>query len=319
MAEEPDEQETEGVAFSTYADLQAHIGIKHPPTCLECGRRCASQRELKNHIEVKHDSQGMDERRTHICPKPECGRGFTKKNNLTVHIQTVHGEKRFVCGAVGPRNLNKVGDWDGAGACGTSFTSKSNLEEHIRIAHLGLQRTQKQKRTTEEDDISESRPPPKKAPISSLLRLTGSGYEIESGRHIPCMLPGCPYRFMRVYDLSIHLSHRHGLLDVEIQSLLSRAGTDDQGAKTLARPGLDGSSNYATAQDLEAEKILDGMRRADAVMEDVREGVQAGLGRSNITGREQQDKNGARVRQGHDADIEMMIDPALRQVETGRG
>lgn len=312
MAEVPDGKEIDGVAFSTYADLQAHIGIRHPPTCLECGRRCASQRELKIHIEVKHGSQGMDERRTHICPKPECGRGFTKKNNLTAHIQTVHGEKRFVCGAVDPRNLKKVGDWDGAGACGTSFTSKSNLEEHIRIAHLGLQRKQKRKHTTEEDETG---PPPKKAPVSSLLRLTGSGYEKESGRFIPCMLPGCPYRFMRIYDLSIHLSHRHGLLDVEIQSLLSRAGTDDQSAEAFTRPGLDGSSNYATAQDLEAEKILDRMRRGDAAMGDVREGVQAGLDTFDIARGEQQDENGASVRQGRDADIEMMIDPALRQAE----
>ena len=319
MAEESGIQEIEGGAFSTYADLQAHIGIKHPPTCLECGQRCASQRELRKHIEAKHSSQGMDERRTHICPKPGCGRGFTKKNNLTVHIQTVHGEKRFVCGAVDPRKLNKVGRWDEAGACGTSFTSKSNLEEHIRIAHLGLQRTQKRKRTTAEDDIADARPPPKKAPISSLLRLTGSGYENESGRYIPCLLPGCPYRFMRMYDFSVHLSHRHGLLDVEIQSLLSRAGTDDQGAEIFARPSLDGSSNYATAQDLEAERILDGMRRGDAVMEDIQEGVQAGLGPSNITGGQQQDGNGARARQCRDADIEMMIDPALQQAEPVKG
>lgn len=324
MVEESEIQEIEGGAFSTYADLQAHIGIKHPPTCLECGQRCASQRELRKHIEAKHSSQGMDERRTHICPRPGCGRGFTKKNNLTVHIQTVHGEKRFVCGTVDPRKLNKVGRWDGAGACGTSFTSKSNLEEHIRIAHLGLQRTQKRKRSTDEDDIADTRPPPKKAPISSLLRLTGSGYENESGRYIPCLLPGCPYRFMRMYDFSVHLSHRHGLLDVEIQSLLSRAGTDDQGAEILgaeilARPGLDGSSNYATAQDLEAERILDDMRRGDAVMEDIQEGVQAGLGPSSITGGQRQDGNGARARQCRDADIEMMIDPALQQAEPVKG
>lgn len=96
----------------------------------------------------------MDERRTHICPKPGYERGFTKENILIVHIPTVHYEKQFVCGAVDPRKLNKVGHWDGADACGTSFTSKSNLEDHIRIAHLGLQRTQKQKCTTEEDDIA---------------------------------------------------------------------------------------------------------------------------------------------------------------------
>lgn len=319
MAEESGEQEIEGAAFSTYADLQAHIRIKHPPTCLECGRRCASQRELKKHIEAKHSSQSMEERRRHLCPKPGCGRGFTKKNNLTVHIQTVHGEKRFVCGAVSPRKLNKVGHWDGAGACGTSFTSKSNLEEHIRIAHLGLQRTQKRKCTTEEDDMADTRPPPKKAHISSLLRLTGSGYENESGRYIPCLLPGCSYRFMRVHDLSVHLSHRHGLVDVEIQSLFSRADTDDQSAEILARPSLDGSSNYATAQDLEAERILDSMRRGDAVMEDIQEGVRAGLGPSNITGGQQQDGNGARAWQGRDANFEMMIDPALRQAEPIKG
>lgn len=319
MAEESGEKEIEGAAFSTYADLQAHIGIKHPPTCLECGRRCASQRELKKHIEVKHGSQAMDERRTHICPKPGCGRGFTKKNNLTVHIQTVHGQKRFVCGAVDPSNLKKVGDWDGAGACGTSFTSKSNLEEHIRIAHLGLKRTQKRKRTTGEDDIVETGPPAKKAPISSLLRLTGSGYENESGRYIPCLLPSCPYRFMRMYDLSIHLSHRHGLLDVEIQSLLSRAGIDDQSLEVLARPGLNDSSTYATAEDLEAERILDSMRRGDAVMKDAQKGVQVGLGTFNIAGGEQEDGNGATVRHGSDADIEMMIDPDLRKEEPGMG
>ena len=57
IAEESAEQEMEGAAFSTYADLQAHFRIKHPPTCLECGQLCASQRGLKKHIEAKHSSQ----------------------------------------------------------------------------------------------------------------------------------------------------------------------------------------------------------------------------------------------------------------------
>lgn len=37
------------------------------------------------------------------------------------------------------------------------------------------------------------------------------------------------------------------------------------------------------------------------------------LGPSNITEGQQQDGNGARARHGRDANIEMMIDPALRQ------
>ncbi len=52
----------------------------------------------------------------------------------------------------------------------------------------------------------------------------------------------------------------------------------------------------------------------DAVMEDIQEGVRAGLlGPSNITEGQQQDGNGAKGRHGRDANIEMIIDPALRQ------
>ena len=81
---------------------------------------------------------------------------------------------------------------------------------------------------------------------------------------------------MPLCDSSVHLSHRHGLLDVEIQSVLSsRADTDDQSTEMLASPSLEGSSNYATAQDLEAKRILDGMMRrgGDTVMENIQEGV----------------------------------------------
>ena len=91
IAEESAEQEMEGAAFSTYADLQAHIRIRHP-YLPRMRQLCAPQRGLKKHIEAMHSSQ-VDERRTHICPKLGCGRGFTKENNLIVHIQTVHGEK----------------------------------------------------------------------------------------------------------------------------------------------------------------------------------------------------------------------------------
>lgn len=43
----------------------------------------------------------------------------------------------------------------------------------------------------------------------------------------------------------------------------------------LASPSLEGSSNYATAQDLEAKRILDGIMRRDrdTVMENIQEEV----------------------------------------------
>lgn len=47
----------EGAAFSTYTDLQAHIRINHPHTCLEYGQLCALQHGFKKHIEAKYSSQ----------------------------------------------------------------------------------------------------------------------------------------------------------------------------------------------------------------------------------------------------------------------
>lgn len=57
IVEESAEQEIEGAVFSTYTDLQAHIRINHPHTCLEFGQPCASQYGLKKHIEAKHSFQ----------------------------------------------------------------------------------------------------------------------------------------------------------------------------------------------------------------------------------------------------------------------
>lgn len=254
-------QGTQRIGFSTYAALQAHIVSYHPPTCFECGLRCKSHRELKVHVDIIHGDLGVDERRTHACAEPGCGRGFTKKGNLTIHTQTAHGERRFVCGDISPSGLNRVENWDGSDACGRAFASKHTLEEHIRTAHLGLDHARKHKRkdALNKDGKIQSR----KKTTSSLVLLTGSGYENESGRNIACLVLNCDYRFMRLYDLQIHLEFHHGLTNLDISNLL--LGSE----KLVSRPGWDGLSIAATTQDLEAEQALDMQFEVEEDMEGI--------------------------------------------------
>lgn len=236
---------TSETKFSTYTELQAHIRNEHPPVCAECGSRCKTQRQLKSHIDIIHGSLGVDERRIHACAEPGCGRGFTSKGNLTAHVQGVHKNRKFVCGQVDLSSLNNVGDWDGSDYCGRGLSTKGNLEEHIRTAHLGLDHSHKNKTT----GINRA---PRYKTVSSLIRLTGSGYHNESGRDFSCWVPSCEYRFMRNYDLGIHLRCHHGMADdEEVDSLQS--GNKD----FVPRLTWDGSFILSTAQEIEAEQALD--------------------------------------------------------------
>ncbi|KAL9104206.1 MAG: hypothetical protein Q9163_000806 [Psora crenata] len=200
------------VVFSTYSALQEHIAISHPPTCAECGMKCISQATLKSHVEVIHGNMSIEKRKMHFCPQLDCGAGFTKKGNLNVHLQTVHGDKRFVCGQVELKQMKGMDVWDGLGGCGSVFTSKARLVEHIRKVHLRL----------EIKRISKTKKQEKRAcskGVSTLARLTGSGYAEESGRHIACLVSECDWRFIREYDHEMHLQSHHGIADLEIQAI----------------------------------------------------------------------------------------------------
>lgn len=252
----------DGKGFSTYAALQTHVGSEHPPTCLDCGLRCSSNRELKVHIEIHHGLD-LDERRTHVCPEDGCGRAFTKKGNLNVHIQTVHEGKRVVCGSIDLSALHEIGGWDGSDACGRAFTSKLSLKEHIRSAHLGLDHARKRK--SKGTDSSQTNGTSRKKATSSLLWLTGSGYEHESGRGMACVFSYCDYRFMREIDLQSHLELYHGMARLAIPELLRT------GERFVERQTFNGSSVLATTQDLEAEVALNMQFGHGDGMEDVQE------------------------------------------------
>lgn len=238
-----------GGGFTTYESLQAHVKLVHPPTCTKCGLRCGSSRELTRHLEIAHDGQPVSDRKTHLCTYPSCGRSFTRNGNLVVHMRTVHkNEKRFICGEVEPSSLSKekIADWNGNDACGRAFQTKANLAEHVRTVHLGLQPSRKEpekkkrsgRETGEEQPQQQqliSPPNPKPAP-SVLTRLTGSGYADQTGRNLPCLHAGCEYRFVRDYDLELHLRTKHRIVKADVQGRLFERDRADYSTSSFWGP-----------------------------------------------------------------------------------
>lgn len=165
-----------------------------------------------------------------------------------MHIQTSHRPNRFVCGGIDPSTLDQVSDWDGKNSCGKALTTKASLEEHIRTAHQGLAPSRKNQRQTKHGLSNE---PARKHQVSVLTRLTGAGYEEESGRDIQCLVVGCSHRFLRDYDLEIHLQSRHGLADRGVREMLM----DHEGF--YRRQTLQGTPTFATKMDVDAERVLD--------------------------------------------------------------
>jgi general transcription factor IIIA len=283
--------------FSTYAELQDHLSVKHAPTCEACGLQCKSQRALKSHIDIAHGPLGMDERRKFACNEFGCGRTFTKRGNLNVHVRTVHAGKKFVCGGTDLNSLKNVADWDGLNACGQALSTKQSLEGHIRTAHLGLPHSRKK------TDTPTAERKARKKPVSSLVRLTGAGYENESGRDISCLLPDCSFRFMRDYDLEVHLSFHHGLSNNQMESLWSES------ENLVARSTWDGSLTFG---DLETEHALDMQFNNESGMEGVQATCQEGSMKRTDLGAEHLKEVNMDDFQGPDGQDTDMLDPMLR-------
>ena len=242
ISNEAEREVSEGVGFSTYSDLQEHIKVDHPPTCLKCGEQFYRPRELKVHYKSQHGATNPEQGKIQLCSEPGCGRGFTRKGNLTAHIRTVHAkEKLFVCSKGMIASLNNISGWEGDDACGSAFTSKGNLAGHVRTVHLGLDHPRKAKKFAKIE----------LKPVSVLTKLTGFGYVEESGRNIVCLISDCEHRFFRDIDLYAHLQNHHGLAISEIPNSLER---QDSSVVSLT---WDGNPHYRTAEDVEADRAFE--------------------------------------------------------------
>lgn len=233
------------VGFPSYAELQAHIKIVHPPACGTCGKVCESNRALMAHMDIEHSS--LTERQRFECTEPGCGRKFTKAGNMKVHIQTVHAKtKKFICGEFDLTKSKKVGGWQGPG-CGFSFGTKANLEEHVRTQHLNLPGVSRPSQKSQSGSRMQS-PALKRSNDNAASLLTGYGYEKD--RPIACLESSCPQRFMRNGDLETHMDMVH------------QWNFDDINDAVVEREAHEGGKFWiGGGEELEAEEDRDLRRR----------------------------------------------------------
>lgn len=175
-SEGQDDRQVRTAQFASYSELQLHNDKYHPPTCAYCPTSFGTKKELTRHMEIQHgiiaDDQKNDnqKRGEFSCTFMGCGKNFTKRGNLNVHIKTVHENQRaFVCGKTELALPDEYTNGASAQAedtaivygCNRSFTSKASLEEHVRTAHLNLPskrmvREKKRKAAEEDYDAEEA-------------------------------------------------------------------------------------------------------------------------------------------------------------------
>jgi len=238
------------IGFAKYTDLQTHIKEMHPPYCEHCNLVCSSVGELQKHVDIHHAGMTVDDRKTFICSEPDCGKGFTKRGNLNIHVRTVHiNDKPFVCGATSVSQSKGLEHWDGNNACQRAFGARGTLESHILTQHLNQPHSRAEARRQKKTGK------PAKHSVSTFAKLTGAGYAEESGRDIDCFVPGCPHLFLRQYDLYVHAQAKHGMADSEISEAMTErhaleggqfwfGGMDEEGeGEDLELPEVDDRGN----------------------------------------------------------------------------
>lgn len=202
--------------FASYADLQAHIKVEHPPQCAHCLLVCSSARELKRHIDIHHSGITLEMRKTFICQEPGCGKGFTKQGNLNSHVRTAHHPDRsLICGKTDVSGSLGLHEWEHRNGCGRSFKNLITLETHIRVRHIETQPPQLGAKGL--TSIENAR-----LAIQATLaaRLTGSDYSKEQARNVVCVALECSHQFTRYHDLMIHAKTVHDLDEEDILGAL---------------------------------------------------------------------------------------------------
>ncbi|XP_028039632.1 zinc finger protein 77-like [Bombyx mandarina] len=95
--------------FNFLLHVKRHLG-QRDWTCPGCGALQLTRWHAERHCKPKT---------RHVCSVLGCGKMFTTKTNLNIHVRTHNGERPFECSH-----------------CKKTFTSKNTLKDHIRI-HTG--------------------------------------------------------------------------------------------------------------------------------------------------------------------------------------
>ncbi len=224
------------LGFVTEKEFQAHVRKEHA-NCPFCDIKCRSERELQKHVDTMHSGTTVEERKIIPCTFAGCDKKFTKKNNLNTHIRTAHMGERYICGTFDVSAYPDVAIFKLSDGCGNDFSSKHALVDHTRTAHLGLptvtnaykkkapaSKVEPDDDTDDDDEYmnediindEEYVEPKKKAKkrgaktkTSAVEDLLGLSYNNDPKRNIICPVLDCPYRFMRDYDLQVHMRTAH--------------------------------------------------------------------------------------------------------------
>ena len=118
--------------------MQYTHGLYH---CVVCAHQCAAYAEHEYHLQ-SHNPAG------HPFACTLCGKGFTKKYNMSIHVQSHHSLKRHQCPICSHRYSQKSylrlhmrthsGDkpYECKYRCGKRFGMKSDVKKHERV-HSG--------------------------------------------------------------------------------------------------------------------------------------------------------------------------------------
>ena len=241
------------VGFSTYGEFQAHIKNAHPPVCEQCNAVLPTQRALRKHVELNHSDLELKDRKVFICDVTDCGKSFTRQNNLQAHVRAAHEKRRFVCGQFEFSKLRNVNNWDGANACGRDFASKAGLEDHIRTQHQGLAAKPRRKELRNQPSTNQNF-----KPVSGISQLTGADYGEKSGREIKCIVSTCPYRFYRDYDLEIHLESMHRMSPDQVAEAVTEYNALNGGQFWIGGIGNDGELVTQGVRSIDAQSTSGG-------------------------------------------------------------
>jgi general transcription factor IIIA len=229
------------LSFKSDFKLQTHINKEHI-LCPDCDLQVGSKHALKKHIETQHSGISLEERKNILCLIEGCDKSFTKKSNLKAHIAGAHNRHRYSCGTWDVSNVEGLMGWDSKDGCGKQYVNKVDLENHVRTVHFGLPDLLKAGRMRNnsieydgEGNEKKKKGGTKPYKPSIADEICGIAYEKDPRRTIRCVFSDCPYKFIRDYDLQVHLransGHRLSTPDIEkfIQKFHSHLALDEVG------------------------------------------------------------------------------------------